>query len=272
MKEKKYRYLYKLTLPETGEFYYGSRSCKCLPEEDVNYKGSMVKWKPDKSKLVKEIFLLDINTLEELMECEAELIRPDFKHPLNRNYRIPNGRFKNSGGYHLTDAQKKNLSEKNKGKPRSKEICEKISQSNKGKHNNYKHSFEICKQISLKKIGRVPSDEEKRKIAIALTGIRRSDETKQKMSIAQKGKKISEEHKEKIRISNRNRQPVSLETREKLSKIWKGKKRLQFTEEHLLKLSESHKNHIHSEEQKKKISDSLKETWRLKKIKKELGG
>jgi hypothetical protein len=47
-------YVYKLYHVETGEFYYGSRGCKCLPHED-NYMGSMYVWNPDKSKLIKNV-------------------------------------------------------------------------------------------------------------------------------------------------------------------------------------------------------------------------
>ena len=48
-------YVYRLDHTETGEFYIGSRGCKCTPEEDTKYLGSMCAQKPDKSKLKKTI-------------------------------------------------------------------------------------------------------------------------------------------------------------------------------------------------------------------------
>jgi len=77
---------------ETGEFYFGSRGCKCEPEEDIKYLGTMYVWKPDKSKLTK-IILDKFNTREEAYIHEAELITVHINNPLNRNYHIPNKGF-----------------------------------------------------------------------------------------------------------------------------------------------------------------------------------
>jgi len=41
----KYHYVYKLKHKDTGEFYYGSRTCECNPELN-DYMGSMTTWKP----------------------------------------------------------------------------------------------------------------------------------------------------------------------------------------------------------------------------------
>jgi len=86
-----YHYTYKLTHIETGEFYYGVRSCKCMPEED-KYKGSMVTWKTDKGKLDKKIIDVYENRLT-ANRSETFLILKHFNHPLNRNYSIPHTRF-----------------------------------------------------------------------------------------------------------------------------------------------------------------------------------
>ena len=48
-----YHYVYKLELPETKEYYFGSRTSKVEPIKDIYYLGSMKTWKPDKKKLVK---------------------------------------------------------------------------------------------------------------------------------------------------------------------------------------------------------------------------
>lgn len=68
-----------------------------------------------------------------------------------------------------------------------------------------------------------------------------SDETRKKMSKVRKGKK---------------HRPLSEETRKKISEAHRGKKREPFSEEHKRKLSEAHKGKYHSEEEKKKMSES----------------
>lgn len=79
-----YHYTYIVILHSTGEFYIGVRSSKCLPEDNP-YRGSMSRWKVDKSKLVKGIFNV-FNTREEANEDEFRLINKYINEPLNRNY------------------------------------------------------------------------------------------------------------------------------------------------------------------------------------------
>ena len=66
------------------------------------------------------------------------------------------------------------------------------------------------------------------------------------------------EYKNKMSKSAKNRPPISEDTRKKLSDLRKGKKRGSFTEEHIRKMSESHKGKTYSEEIKKKMSESHK--------------
>ena len=89
-------YVYKLEHVETGEFYFGSRGCKCLPEKDVKYLGSMYVWKPDKNKLIKTI-LKDVISREEAYIYEAKLIEENINNTLNRNYHIPNKGYNTYG-------------------------------------------------------------------------------------------------------------------------------------------------------------------------------
>jgi len=92
-----------------------------------------------------------------------------------------------------------------------------------------------------------------------------------------KGYKISEETRSKLRESHLGL-PVSKETREKLSKALKGKKRGPLSSQHKKKLSESHKGkkwsgeqrekfskYVTSDETKKKLSDAAKRQWARKK-------
>ena len=54
-------------------------------------------------------------------------------------------------------------------------------------------------------------------------GQKRSEETKVRMSAAQKGRTFTEETKQKMSIAAKNKPPISLETREKLSAKSKGR-------------------------------------------------
>lgn len=89
-------YTYKITDPETNEFYYGSRSNE-NPESD-SYMGSYVTWTPeDKSRLVKDIIKDDFQTREDAIESESKLIEEHIDDELNRNYYIPNKGFHSLG-------------------------------------------------------------------------------------------------------------------------------------------------------------------------------
>lgn len=93
---KKFHYVYKLTHPNTGEFYYGVRTSSCKPSSD-SYMGSMVTWKPDKSILKKEI-LKEFKTRKSAEKYEVKLISNDIYEDLNRNYHI-SGNFIIQSGY-----------------------------------------------------------------------------------------------------------------------------------------------------------------------------
>lgn len=86
-----YFYVYKVSLPETGEYYFGSRKCKCIPEKDTKYMGSMCTWKPNVNKLIKEILYTNFSTHQDALLKETELIKEHIKDPLNQNYSLPNG-------------------------------------------------------------------------------------------------------------------------------------------------------------------------------------
>lgn len=97
MNNNKNFYVYKLEHIETKEFYFGSRGCKCLPEEDVKYMGSMHTWKPDKSKLIKIIIETNFETRTDALIYEASLIKENIDNDLNRNYHIPNTGYRSDG-------------------------------------------------------------------------------------------------------------------------------------------------------------------------------
>ena len=89
-------YVYKLEDKKTGEFYYGSRTCKCKIEED-KYSGSMKTWKPNKDNLIKTIIKSNFRKRETALKYEAKIINENINNPLNRNYHIPTIGFSTQG-------------------------------------------------------------------------------------------------------------------------------------------------------------------------------
>jgi len=81
-------YVYRLDDPITGEYYFGSRSCECNPEND-EYMGSMKTWKPNKANLIKTIVKSDFKDRETATEYERVVIIENIKHELNKNFSIP---------------------------------------------------------------------------------------------------------------------------------------------------------------------------------------
>ncbi len=90
-------YVYKLEHIETGEFYFGCRSSKIDPKEDLCYFGSMKSWKPNKEKLKKYILKQDFLNREDAIKYEVLLIKENINHSLNRNYHVPGLGFHTKG-------------------------------------------------------------------------------------------------------------------------------------------------------------------------------
>jgi hypothetical protein len=83
-----FHYVYRIDEVTTGNFYFGSRSCKCEPIDDY-YMGSMCKWKPDKTKLLKVIIKDDFVDRESALIFERNIILENTANTLNKNYNIP---------------------------------------------------------------------------------------------------------------------------------------------------------------------------------------
>jgi hypothetical protein len=165
---KEFHYIYKLTNIHTGEFYYGSRTCKCNPSDDI-YMGSMKIWKPNKADIIKEIILSNFNSREDALKAESILINENINHPLNRNYSSPDGKFIRLGPPVNKGKKNPNHSKRMSGK----------NNPNFGK----KLSLEIRNKISKSHIGKVFSEETKTKMRKP-----KSEEHKQKLRQAKLGK------------------------------------------------------------------------------------
>jgi len=92
-----YLYVYKVEDTTNGEYYIGSRKSVKEPLVDT-YMGSPNVWKPNKLNLTKTILKEGFNSIEEMIDYEAELIKANINNPLNQNYRIPNSKFYNKNG------------------------------------------------------------------------------------------------------------------------------------------------------------------------------
>lgn len=140
-----YHYVY-YSYEEYGRGYFGSRTCRCLPEKDVKYFGSYKDktFKPTQ----KIIFKSDYATREEAYVDEI-ILQEYYKvvenpHFANRAYQTST-KF-STLGFIFTDEMriKKSKSRKgqipwNKGKTVSDETKEKISIKNKGRAQTEEH-------------------------------------------------------------------------------------------------------------------------------------
>jgi hypothetical protein len=162
MEFKEYHYVY-YSYEEYGRGYFGSRTCKCLPEEDTKYFGSFSdkSFKPTQKIILKS----DYATREEAYDDEI-ILQTHYKvvensHFANRAYQTT-AKF-STVGLIVSNETRKKLSQKRKGR--------KVTQKTKEKIGNF-HRGKIV-----------------------------SAESRIKMSNSHKGKVLSNEHKQKIKNS-----------------------------------------------------------------------
>lgn len=151
------------------------------------------KYGEDKFIFVVLEVLTDIHKLNEREAYWFQAINPEYNV-------APAGTMR---GYKHSEQAKKNMSEAHKGKCYlSEEEKQKRSERMKG------NTFAAGRKHTLERI------EARAKLH---RGVKRSEETKLKMSEAKRGRRFTDEHKAKLKAAAKNRQPVSEETRKKLS-------------------------------------------------------
>ena len=132
-------YIYKI-IKDTGEFYVGMRSCKCLPEND-EYWGSGTRIKRDIKKyglqcFIKEILISNVKDRETLATLESQIVTIELlSDPMCLNL-IPGGRGRHGP---LSDEHKRKIGEAMKGNDKCKykksdEHKRKIGEAMKGRH------------------------------------------------------------------------------------------------------------------------------------------
>lgn len=153
---KKYHYTYRVNFVEIEGVYFGSRSCDCLPEEDVNYLGSpktyKIYWKLYTP--IKTILVTGFETRKDANLHEKELITQQWSRnkPLSLNASITNEKFNMLGvkRHHSPETRRK-ISIGNLGKFVSLETRKKQSEALKGEKHPYfgtKFSDEYRKKLS----------------------------------------------------------------------------------------------------------------------------
>ena len=148
--EKKYNYLYRLTLKRDPRFYYyGAHSTNHKPEFD-GYEGSGTNIK----RIIKEeghgSFTKEIigyyETREELLEAEENLVTLDMiKDPFCLNISLGGGTL-DTTGVKMTDELKELVSARFKGKKRSKEAIEKMIATRRARGTD-KHSPDTIEKL-----------------------------------------------------------------------------------------------------------------------------
>jgi hypothetical protein len=175
-----YHYVYKLELPNTGEYYFGSRTSKIEPFKDIYYLGSMKSWRPNKKNLVKTIIKFDFENRKECIEYERELIIKHRSDKLNMNAHIPNVGFNTIGLGQYVD-------ENGKVFRVSKDDELVIDGILKPFWYGRKHNETSKLKMSESALGKKISDETKKKMSDSAKGKLKSLETKKKMSDSAKG-------------------------------------------------------------------------------------
>jgi hypothetical protein len=208
-KIKSFHYTY-YSYEEWGRGYIGSRTCTCLPEEDIKYFGSFKdkSFKPTQKIILKS----DYATREEAYDDEIILHRyfkvVENPHFANKANQTSTGFSRK--GLSLSEEQKAALREKFKGK-------------NSGK-NNPMYGKRGPKNPMYGKRGKNNPN----------YGKRRTQESKNKISKALTGRKLSESHLKNLRIT-KNRP----DQKEKMRQIALSWKRTPLSDDHKRKLSES---------------------------------
>ena len=248
MSNKKYHYTY-YSYEEWGMGYFGSRSCDCLPEEDINYFGSFrdKTFHPTQKIILKD----DYQTREETIV--DEIILHQF-YEVGKNPHFANRAKQTSKKFIFYDM----VGEKNPfyGKEHSQETKELLKQRTTETWKNQphpwigkKHSEETKQKLKEKNKGQVPWNK----------GIPRTEEERKKMSKSQKERFTRED----VWIKGKTH---SEETKKKLSEKLKGKiawnKGIPRTPEEKKKMSENHpmNNPMKKEECIQKMIEGLCKT------------
>jgi DNA-binding transcriptional regulator YdaS (Cro superfamily) len=181
--QKEYYYTY-YSYEEWGMGYFGSRGCKCLPEEDINYFGSF----KDKSfKPTQKIILKDDYATREEAYIDEIILQEYYK--VVENPHFANRAYQNTTKFYYAQS----LYGENHpmyGRNHTEETKRKMRQAHKGRKLPKEHRDKIARSLT----GKVRPEEVRNKIRNTRNernsgyGNKHSQETKNKMSKSGKGK------------------------------------------------------------------------------------
>ena len=224
MKLTVYHYVY-YSYEEWGRGYFGSRTCKCLPEEDVKYFGS---YKDKTFKPTQKIILKDYYATRKEAYADEIILQNYYK--VVENSHFANRSYQTSTSFSVY------------GLRHSEEHKRKISQARKGKSHSEETKRKMRGMGGMS--GKSHSEETKRK----MRGRSHSEEAKKKISKATKGRKLTEDHKKKISESNMGKSKTITEKRKqsaiKIAAARTGVPGHKLTEETKRKISEATQGRI----------------------------
>lgn len=210
-----YHYVYRITNHILKKHYYGVRSSKTHPSDDLGkvYFSSSVDldFIQDQKNNPQNYTYKIVSIFKNRKEAALLEIKLHNKFEVASNDNFYNRSKSTSSGFNT------------KGTTQTEEHILKRSSAMKGKKQSKQH----VEKRRNKLIGLSQSEETKKKRSESMKGknsFKRNEETCMKMSNAKKGKKLSEEHKNKLSENN--------------SKYWLGKERDEATR---LKISEKQK-------------------------------
>lgn len=186
-----FHYVYRITNTVENKHYYGKRSSKCEPKEDLGKKyfssSCDSKFRKDQKENPQNYRYKIVQTFKDPISAIAREVKLHSKFDVAVNAKFYNRSKQTNIKFDTTGTIGPNLGKpsKYKGIPRSKEILDKISKSRTGIKLTEKHKSAIAKSL----IGHKQSEETKDKKSKATKGIPKSEEHKKKISVANKGKK-----------------------------------------------------------------------------------
>jgi len=203
-------YAYRITNVFLKKHYYGSRSCKCQPKDDLGIKYFSSSTDKDFIKDQKENpdhyrykIIKICENRNDVLELEI-LLHEKFNVGINEKFynrsKQTSTRFYYdwTGRKHIEDTKKK-ISKLRKGKKRSKETLKNMSETQKGKKRSEKTKKKISEATKGEKnpfYGKNHSEESRMKMSkskngkkSAFYGKRHSEKARKKISEAKKGEK-----------------------------------------------------------------------------------
>lgn len=203
-------YVYKLTDPTTGEYYFGVRWGNKKPAREdlgIDYFSSSSITKPRFAQYTSEI-LAEFNDKEDAIDYEQVLIETAWGDPLLLNRAIQVSKTFRCTGH--TEETRLKMSNSKKGRPpnnKGKKLSPERVEQMRERMLSFRHTAESKEKIRQKAIGNKRGLGNKSR-----TGQTQSEEERKKKSIAAIGEKNhfygkshTEEAKEKLRAAMKNR-------------------------------------------------------------------